>query len=236
MSCGEWLTDMQKKSIQMSESTAVMAVLTLSGGLQDAYSYFVRGKVFANAQTGNLVLMSEHFFTGDLFGGLRYLIPVLAFAAGVLFAEQIRARCRLQGAVHWRQIIVCLELIMLVIVGLLPVTDRINILANAFTSMACAMQVQAFRKVNGNAYASTMCIGNMRSCMDAFSAFLRTGEKPLLKKAGQYFLILMIFVLGAGVGGVLAKYVGSHMIWISGGFLAVSFMLMLIPEREKAVC
>ena len=36
---------------QMSESNIVMTALTLSGGLQDAYSYFVRGKVFG-AYTG----------------------------------------------------------------------------------------------------------------------------------------------------------------------------------------
>ena len=51
---------------QMSESNIVMTALTLSGGLQDAYSYFVRGKVFANAQTGNLVLLSVYswYFCG----------------------------------------------------------------------------------------------------------------------------------------------------------------------------
>ena len=45
--------DYKKK--QMSEATLVMAVLTVSGGLQDAYSYFVRGQVFANGQTGNKI-------------------------------------------------------------------------------------------------------------------------------------------------------------------------------------
>ena len=41
----------RKRRVQMSEATSVMLALTLSGGMQDAYSYFVRGKVFANAQT-----------------------------------------------------------------------------------------------------------------------------------------------------------------------------------------
>ena len=79
----------KRKHIQMSESNAVMIVLTASGGLQDAYSYFVRGRVFANAQTGNLVLMAQHFFTGDVTGALHYLIPLTAFALGVLLADQM---------------------------------------------------------------------------------------------------------------------------------------------------
>ena len=44
---------------QMSETNMLMILLTISGGLQDAYSYFVRGEVFSNAQTGNIVLMSQ---------------------------------------------------------------------------------------------------------------------------------------------------------------------------------
>ena len=45
---------------QMSETNMLMILLTISGGLQDAYSYFVRGEVFSNAQTGNIVLMSTY--------------------------------------------------------------------------------------------------------------------------------------------------------------------------------
>ena len=68
---------------QMSESMMTIAFLTMSGGLQDAYSYCVRGKVFANAQTGNIVLMSGHFFDGQWAEGFQYLVPILFFAFGV---------------------------------------------------------------------------------------------------------------------------------------------------------
>ena len=38
---------------QMSETFLLAMIITFSGGLQDAYTYFARNKVFANAQTGN---------------------------------------------------------------------------------------------------------------------------------------------------------------------------------------
>lgn len=44
---------------QMSESLLTASFIILSGGLQDAYTYLCRGKVFANAQTGNIVLCSD---------------------------------------------------------------------------------------------------------------------------------------------------------------------------------
>ena len=49
----------------MSESMLTAAFIILSGGLQDAYTYLCRGKVFANAQTGNIVLFSAYLFDGD---------------------------------------------------------------------------------------------------------------------------------------------------------------------------
>lgn len=41
---------------QMSEAVSAGVFLTLSGGLQDAYTYYRRGRVFANARTGNTSL------------------------------------------------------------------------------------------------------------------------------------------------------------------------------------
>ena len=43
----------------MSEAFLTAAFLSISGGLQDAYTYLARGNVFANAQTGNIVLLSH---------------------------------------------------------------------------------------------------------------------------------------------------------------------------------
>ena len=46
------------KRWQTSESITVGLFLALSGGFMDAYSYINRGKVFANAETGNIILMT----------------------------------------------------------------------------------------------------------------------------------------------------------------------------------
>ena len=45
--------------------------------------------------------------------------------------------------------------------------------ATIMVSFACAMQVQTFRKVGGYSYASTMCIGNLRSGTAALSVYCR---------------------------------------------------------------
>ncbi len=51
---------------QMSEAFITALFLSVSGGLQDVYTYLFRGKVFfANAQTGNIVLMAVNLFAGE---------------------------------------------------------------------------------------------------------------------------------------------------------------------------
>ena len=53
-------SSIKKADIQMSEAFVTSVFLALSGGFQDAYTYFTRQEVFSNAQTGNIVLMSTH--------------------------------------------------------------------------------------------------------------------------------------------------------------------------------
>ena len=146
---------------QMSDSFLMSAFIILSGGLQDAYTYCCRDKVFANAQTGNIVLMSTHLFAGDWAGVFRYFVPVISFMAGIFVAECVHRRYKCMEKVHWRQLIILAEIVLLFFVGFLP--QEVNTFANALVSFVCAMQVQTFRKVRGHAYASTMCIGNLRS-------------------------------------------------------------------------
>ena len=59
---------------QMSESILTAAFLSISGGLQDAYTYLFRGKVFANAQTGNIVLLSQNIMERNWHLVIHYMI------------------------------------------------------------------------------------------------------------------------------------------------------------------
>ena len=166
---------------QMSEAFITALFLSVSGGLQDVYTYLYRGKVFANAQTGNIVLMAVKLFAGEWGEALRYLMPLCAFALGIFVAEFIRLKLKRMQWLHWRQLVVLFEILLLFVVGFLP--QELNLLANSLVSFSCAMQVQSFRKVNGYAFASTMCIGNLRSGMDSLCAWLVGGSIKAFGKA-----------------------------------------------------
>ena len=213
---------MEAQTCPAGERLLPVALLTLSGGLQDAYTYFCRGHVFANAQTGNIVLLGQSLFSGNLSQAARYLFPLLAFALGIAAAEGIR--CSRPGRPQWQQRVLLWEIILLFLVGFLP--RSLNQLANTLVSFSCAMQVQTFRRVEGFAFASTMCIGNLRGGTDALCAFLRTGDPQEGRKARLYFTVILLFALGAGAGSLSLTYLGPRAIWLSCILLAAGFGLL----------
>ena len=221
----------KKRRGQMSEAFCTAMFLSLSGGLQDVYTYLFRGKVFANAQTGNIVLMAVHAFAGEWGRVLHYLVPLCFFALGVFAAELMHQKLQNLQRLHWRQLVVLCEIVMLFVVGFFP--QEWNLMANALVSFACAMQVQSFRKVNGFSYASTMCIGNLRSGTAALSFYLRERRPEQLRQAMYYLGIIVLFAIGAGIGGNLSANYGIHMIWVSCGLLIVSFLLMFLDIEAR---
>lgn len=64
-----------KSTKQMSESIRLGAILAVSGGFMDAYSYIQRDEVFANAQTGNMLLFGVKLSEGNFAGALQYFFP-----------------------------------------------------------------------------------------------------------------------------------------------------------------
>ena len=196
-----------------SDTLLLAVLLSLSGGFQDAYTYVLRGNVFANAQTGNVVFMSQRLMTGDFRGALRYFLPLVAFASGILVAEQSAHFFKKINKVYWRHVILILEIIVLSIVGFLP--EEFNELANILVSFTCAMQVQTFRSLKGHNYASTMCIGNLRSGTDSL----------------YYFGIILVFAIGAGLGSILSGYWGFKTILISSVILLLANLSM--AERKS---
>jgi uncharacterized membrane protein YoaK (UPF0700 family) len=221
--------DEGESEMQTSESFRLSAILSFSGGLQDAYTYNVRGNVFANAQTGNVVLMSQNFMMGNWNSGIQYMLPLISFATGVFITEQIEYRYKSSNSVHWRQIILLIEIVLLGIVGLMP--TEMNTAANMLVSFTCAMQVQAFRKVHGYGYASTMCIGNLRSGTESLSQFLRNRDQASLSKALHFFGIILVFAIGAGAGGIISNVLYVRTIWISLLLLAAVTVMMIKENR-----
>ncbi|NME35655.1 MULTISPECIES: YoaK family protein [Fusobacterium] len=220
------------KIFQMSERYRVGLILAVVGGYLDAYTYICRGKVFANAQTGNIVLFGINLIEKRWESALEYFTPIMAFVIGVLLSEFFRKKYN-KEFLHWRQSILLLEMIILIIVAFIPIGD-LDILANVLISFVCSLQVESFRKFRGKAYASTMCTGNLRSASEALYKSLVIKNKEDLKSSMNYFGIITFFIIGGMIGAIITKkYLEKSVLFSVIGLMIVFIMMFINYDKEK---
>ena len=220
-----------KRAKQMSESIELGIVLALAGGFMDAYSYICRDHVFANAQTGNLLLLGVHLSSGEWTKALRYFCPVLSFAIGISIAVVVRMHLKEKEQLHWRQIAVAIEAVVLLVVSVLPFDY--NLLANSMTSLACGIQVESFRKIHGNGCATTMCIGNLRSAVEHICTYFYTKNKQMLRTGMLYLSIILCFIVGAVFGNLVVEQLQQRAILVCSGILFIAFFMMFSKRHHK---
>lgn len=216
-----------KHKFQISESIRLGAILALSGGFMDAYSYMERGEVFANAQTGNMLLFGVHLSQGDFQNTMKYLFPVLAFALGIALAEVVRAKAG--NLLHWRQISVLAEALILIAVSFFP--TALNLPANALTSFACGIQVESFRKIHGKGIATTMCIGNLQQRTETCTTI--SSKDDFLDTSLLYYGIIACFIVGAVIGNAAVQLFQTKAILGCSFLLLISFFMMFIDWEKK---
>ncbi len=221
-----------KRSKQMSESIELGMVLAMAGGFMDAYSYICRDQVFANAKTGNILLLGVSISEHNWSLAFRYAFPVLAFTIGIALADLVKINWKEESSFHWRQIAVLFEAFVLLIVCLIP--QRFNLEANSLTSFACGIQVESFRKIRGNGVATTMCIGNLRSATQNICEYFHTKGTDKLKKGILYYGVILCFIFGAVIGNICIDRWKEKAIIVCSGILFIAFIMMFIDrEREE---
>ncbi|MCI8963890.1 MAG: DUF1275 domain-containing protein [Eubacterium sp.] len=220
-----------KMSRQMSETLRVGMILAVSGGFMDAYSYLCRDHVFANAQTGNMLLLGVHLSQGDVSGAFQYLCPVAAFTIGIIVADILRYRMDdRQSSLHWRQCALLIEAMLLLGVAFIPF--RYNLLANSIISLTCGIQVESFRKIHDNGIATTMCIGNLRSGTQNLCEYIFKKDRSRLRKSLLYYGIIGCFMLGAVMGSIVILWLQEKSILMCSGILCIAFV-MLHGKRQR---
>ena len=205
-----------KKKISVCENSMVLVyILAMSGGFMDAYSYMCRGEVFANAQTGNILLMAVNLAKGNFVVALRYFAPVMAFIAGVVLAQ-----------------------VTLLAAAFIPY--ELNILCNCIISLACGAQVEAFRKISirgaypqSYACATTMCIGNMRTAASSICEYVAHKNRDDLRKGLLLFSINAMFAVGAVAGDLCVTAINQWAVMICAVFMTMAFIIITMEEKEE---
>src|SRR5580700_8241997 len=210
---------------------AIASLFAIVGGFLDAYSYLARGHVFANAQTGNVVLFGVRAAAGNWTSAWKTLPPILAFMCGVAVARLLRVRAQEQTL---RATLICqaLELVVLLVLGFFGrfVPDFCSVLLIAFSA---ALQNTSFSNIGPWQFNSAMTTSNLRNAVSGWVQ-LALGEKdPKLR--GQAIvgaMIFLCFAAGALLGGVCTLRLPAYPL-LPAVVLAAAGTLLTMRERER---
>ena len=233
MATSSFLFGGYKMKKQMSDTIRVGLLLAIVGGFLDAYTYLCRGQVFANAQTGNMVLFGIKMMEGHIIQALYYALPILAFFIGIVIAEMIKHHFFEHPKIHWRQIVLMIEAIVILIVAFLP--KDFNMFCNIMISFICSLQVESFRKFNGNPYASTMCTGNLRSGTELLAVGTLENNGEQRKYGLWYYWIDLVFVAGAAASALLCQVLAERAVWVCAAALLSAILFIRYHRRMAEV-
>ncbi len=214
-----------KKQIPVQETFRIAAILAVVGGFLDAYTYLLRGGVFANAQTGNIVLLGIHLADGNVARAGYYIIPILAFAFGVFLTEVFKKYFSTKEFHEYEHYIIIIEILLLTVIGSLP-PEIPDMAVNVSVSFICSLQANSFRKMKELPFVTTMCTGNLRSGTEKLFQYVYSKERKAGIEAAHYFGIIGLFVAGAALGAILAGPMGEKSIWVCSGLLITVFIMM----------
>lgn len=207
-----------------SNSVSLGIILAMVGGFLDAYTFISRDGVFANAQTGNIVLLGVHLALGEWQQMILYIPPIVAFILGVFISEVSKIFKRKSWITSSRRFVLLIECIVLVIVGLLPATIH-NSVVTILIAFASSLQIATFNKIDKWNYNSTVTTGNLRTASKAaYAAWIEHNEEAK-KQFKSFAIVIFSFFLGGAIGTYLTVHIGNPSIWIAVIFLIVALLL-----------
>jgi uncharacterized membrane protein YoaK (UPF0700 family) len=201
--------------------TAVL--LILANGYLDAFTYVGHGGVFANAQSGNVILLGVDLAQPDVSAALDHLWPLLAFIVGIAAAQVVSRRASGLRARDPRPLVLGLQVLILFLVALLPVGAP-NWTITTSVGFASALQLASFRTVRSSAFVPIAMTGNLMRTTEAVTSLLHgDGER---RQVGLYVGLIATFFVGAVLGAVATDHLPRASSLVPAALLLVAGTLL----------
>ena len=207
----------EKKFYLVCERNWVYSVLIFIAGFFGAYTYLLKGNVFCNAQTGNVVLMGLALGGGQWKQALYYLIPISAYLMGAFISELFPNPIKHRLPIRWDTLLIAIEMVVIVALGFVPESAPVQISQVAINFIA-SMQYNTFRQAEGTPMATTFATNHIRQIGVGLAKELRhrkMGDKSHRPKLKKHFWMLLCFLAGAVIGTVLCNIFVGKAIWVT---------------------
>ncbi len=229
----------------MCERKEIYHILMVVAGFFGAYTFLLRGNVFCNAQTGNVVLMGMALGAGKWREALYYLIPISAYMLGAFVSELLPNPVKHHLPVRWDTLLIAIEMLAALALGFVPLSAPVQI-AQVTINFVASMQYNTFRQAEGVPEATTFATNHIRQIGVGLAkeiTHFRLSDKTHRKSLREHFTMLIFFLAGAFVGTILCNLSDEKAIWatlfplgvILGIFLYADFVSeRTLKERKPA--
>ncbi|MBA8794544.1 uncharacterized membrane protein YoaK (UPF0700 family) [Friedmanniella endophytica] len=211
------------------------ALLMLATGAVDAYVFLQHGHVFAEAMTGNLVLIAIGAVAPEVIAFWLPLVTYLAFAAGVAAAWVLSrsatevTRTRRERTLQLLTLL--LQVAVLTAVGFLPPTFP-QPAVTCTVAFVSGMQIAGFRQVGDSAFTTTVMTSNSVRMINATLAALTGREAGRWRVPRSLLVPFAGFVAGVFVGAFSSAGLGDRAAWVCA---ALMLLVLLVHHRPRRV-
>ena len=219
----------QEKYFLTCERDWVYFTLIGVAGFWGAYTYLLRGNVFCNAQTGNVVLMGLALGSGEWGAGLYYLVPISAYILGAFVSEFAPNPIKHRLYIRWDTVLILIEMAAVLGLGFLPEWAPAQI-SQVVINFVASMQYNTFRQAQGVPMATTFATNHIRQIGIGLAKEFRhrhSGNKEHREKLIKHSEMLLFFTMGAVVGTIFCHLLIGRAIWITIIPLGVIFATLL---------
>ena len=223
----------------MCERRWIYFTLMTISGVFGAYTYLLRGNVFCNAQTSNVVLMGLALGAGKWGRALYYLIPISAYLLGAFVSELLPNPVKHRLPIRWDTLLIAIEMLFVAVLGFIPDSAPVQISQIAINFIA-SMQYNTFRQAEGVPMATTFATNHIRQIGIGLAKELQhrhSADKSHREKLLKHTQMLLFFAGGAVVGTLFCRLLVGRAIWLTLIPLGVIFLTLLHADltTEKAM-
>lgn len=191
-----------------------------------AYTYLLRGGVFCNAQTANMVLFAMAVGKADWKGAAYLLVPITAYFAGAFFSEYLGKTVKRMHFLRWDTLLIGLEILTVLLLGGLPGSAPHQI-TQITLNFICSMQFNTFRQIEGIPAATTFVTNHIRQVGSNLAKYARHRDETSAKLVRTHGAMIFFFVLGGIASAVGCTFFSYRSLWGAAVILAVVFVRLV---------
>jgi uncharacterized membrane protein YoaK (UPF0700 family) len=156
-------------------------LLIFVAGWYSAYTFFLRGGVFCNAQTANVVLFAMALGRQQWLSAAYLLLPIGAYFFGSFLSEWMGKTIKRMHFLRWDTLLIALEMCAVVFLALMPAAwpDQI---CQVTLNFVCAMQFNTYRQMEGVPAATTFVTNHIRQIGSNLAKLIRHPEDHGLRR------------------------------------------------------